>query len=50
MCASVSVSDVETGNGSERGTCGKSEMAWSDSGAGEADEDVQELRDGAGDL
>lgn len=42
--------DVEAGNGSERRTFGKSEMAWSDSGAGETDEDVQELFNGTGDL
>lgn len=32
--------DVEIGDGSERRTGGESEVAWSDSGAGEADEDV----------
>ena len=41
---------AETGDVSEGGDPASSEVAGGDAGAGETDEDVQELPDGAGDL
>ena len=50
MFVCVSSCPIETGDVSEGGDPASSEVARGDAGAGEADEDVQKLPDGAGDL